>query len=413
MPSKASPITASDYFIHKNLEGFLRRELEFYLKDQVLHPSDLEGDLAAKQRTLRVVRQLAEEVIQFLAQNENVQKRPFEKRKFVLKTDYLVPIQNVPRDLYREIIANEAQLKAWKELFAVEPKKVNEKFLAEHPTLVVNTAHFGEQFKERLLAGFDDLDEATDGLLIHSENYQALRFLEPKQAGGVKSTYIDPPYNTGSDDFIYKDNYRSSSWLAMMRERLHCCRNLLRLDGCIFISIDDHEVGNLRPMMDFLFLHENSMATAVWKRTVSKLLSGGEILAAHEYLLTYQNSPQFDMNRLEPEDKDEYKNPDNDPRGPYKKQKFERTLSGARPTMTYTIETPASPMTRTWSGPPETYKKALADNRIVFSASGIPYYKQFLSEMSGLLPASWWQIEGGYNQGASFDASGVVWEQGL
>jgi adenine-specific DNA-methyltransferase len=84
-----------DYFIHKYLEGFLKRELEFYLKDQVLHLGDLEGDLEAKRRTLRVLRQLAEEVIAFLAQIENVQKRLFEKKKFVLQTDYLVPIKEV------------------------------------------------------------------------------------------------------------------------------------------------------------------------------------------------------------------------------------------------------------------------------------------------------------------------------
>src|ERR1700687_2619516 len=113
----------TDYFIHKDLEGFLRRELEFYLKDQVLHLADLDADLAAKQRTLRVIRQLAEEVITFLAQIEEVQKRLFEKKKFVLRTDYLVPIKNVPRELWQEVLANAAQLDDWKRLFAIEPKK--------------------------------------------------------------------------------------------------------------------------------------------------------------------------------------------------------------------------------------------------------------------------------------------------
>jgi adenine-specific DNA-methyltransferase len=235
----------SDFFIHKNLDGFLRRELEFYLKDQVLHLADLDGDFPAKQRTLRVVRQLAEEVIQFLAQIENVQKRLFEKRKFVLKTDYLVPIQNVPRELWKEIIANDEQLGAWKELFAVEPKKVNEKFLAEHPALVVNTAHFDAAFKTRLLAGFDDLDEATDGLLIHVENYQALRFLERKYGGKIESIYIDPPYNTGDSEIPYKNGYLFSSWLALMGNRLSEGRKLMTKDAILFIAIDDFEMADL------------------------------------------------------------------------------------------------------------------------------------------------------------------------
>ena len=171
----------TDFFVHKNLEGFLKGELEFYIKDQILNIADLETDFHSKQRMLKVFRQLAGDVIRFLAQIENVQKRLFEKKKFILKTDYLIPIQNVPKELWKEVIQNEAQLEEWKKLYAIEPKdtlftekgKVNEHFLAEHPTLVVNTALFEESFTLKTLSAFDDIDEATDGLLIYSENYQA------------------------------------------------------------------------------------------------------------------------------------------------------------------------------------------------------------------------------------------------
>jgi adenine-specific DNA-methyltransferase len=288
----------SDYFIHKNLDGFLRRELEFYLKDQVLHLADLDGDLRAKQRTLRVVRQLAEEVIQFLAQIEDVQKRLFEKRKFVLKTDYLVPIQNVPRELWREIIVNDKQLKAWKELFAVEPGRVNEKFLAEHPTLVVNTAHFNAALKERLQVAFADLDEATDGLLIHAENYQALRFLEHKYAGKIKCIYIDPPYNTGSDGFIYKDRYRHSTWLSMILERVGKARAFLMSHGAIFVSVDEIEVSNLQYILDDAIGSENYIATFVWeggRKNDSRLVS-----ISHDYMLCYaMDKPSLDRAKAE------------------------------------------------------------------------------------------------------------------
>jgi len=273
----------SDYFIHKNLDGFLRRELEFYLKDQVLHLADLDGDLPAKQRTLRVVRQLAEEVIQFLAQIENVQKRLFEKRKFVLKTDYLVPIQNVPRELWKEVAGNAEQLGAWKELFAVEPKKMNEKFLAEHPTLVVNTAHFDAAFRERLLAGFDDLDEATDGLLIRSENWQALRFLAHKQAGQVGCIYIDPPYNTGDSQIPYKNGYLFSSWVALMEDRITEAMKLLSKDAILFIAIDDFEMADLCQIVDreFPYLRREMIV-------VNHHPQGGKaktFATTHEYML--------------------------------------------------------------------------------------------------------------------------------
>ncbi|MCU0770493.1 MAG: site-specific DNA-methyltransferase [Verrucomicrobia bacterium] len=282
---------SSDYFIHKNLDGFLRRELEFYLKDQVLHLADLDGDLPGKQRTLRVIRKLAEEVIQFLAQIENVQKRLFEKRKFVLKTDYLVPIQNVPRELWKEVAGNAGQLAAWKELFAIDPpadqragsKKVNEKFLAEHPTLVVNTAHFNAPFKERLLTAFDDVDEATDGLLICSENYQALRFLLRKCAAGVDCIYIDPPYNTGDSQIPYKNGYLFSSWVALMEGRLTEAMKLVTKDAILFIAIDDFEMADLCQVMDreFPYLRREMIV-------VNHHPQGGKaktFATTHEYML--------------------------------------------------------------------------------------------------------------------------------
>lgn len=287
----------TDYFIHRDLDAFLKRELEFYLKDQVLHIADLEGDLEAKRRTLRVIQQLAEEVIAFLAQIENVQKRLFEKRKFVLRTDYLVPIKEVPRELWKEVLINKVQVEVWKDLFAIEPRKdlfnkagkVNERFLEEHPTLVVDTAHFGPQFKERLLSTFDDLDGATDGLLIHAENYQALQFLERKCAGNVKCIYIDPPYNTGSDEFIYKDRYRHSSWLAMMEERIRLSRALMEEDGVIFTSIDDREQTHLKSIMNGVF-GEGFVGMVTWFKKRKGSFLSKEFLSVTEYALLYRRA---------------------------------------------------------------------------------------------------------------------------
>lgn len=287
----------SDYFIHKDLDGFLRRELEFYLKDQVLHLADLEGDLPAKQRTLHVIRQLAEGVIQFLAQIENVQRRLFEKRKFVLKTDYLAPIQNVPRELWKEIIANDKQLAAWKDLFAVEPKKVNEKFLAEHPTLVVNTWHFDAAFKERVLAAFDDLDEVTDGLLIHAENYQALRFLESRYAGKIKCTYIDPPYNTDASPIIYKNGYKSSTWAALIQERVHAAKPLLSSDGVLVTAIDDEQQRELNFVLSEVF-NGRILGTICVRSNPSGRPTKTGYAVSHEYLIFAGQSQESGIGRL-------------------------------------------------------------------------------------------------------------------
>ncbi len=245
----------SDYFVHKDLRGFLQRELEFYIKDQIIHVMDIEGDLDAKRRIIRVFRRLASQVIDFLATVEDVQKTLFEKKKFVLETDYLIPIQHVPRAFWPEILANQGQLDEWERWGMLNPAadlmnqagEVNDAFLEKHPTLPVHTQHFSPEFTRRLLEAlpFEDLDEATDGVLVHSENYQALGLLQTRYWEQVKCIYIDPPYNTGEDGFVYKDHYQSSSWLSMMRDRLLLSSRYLNERGALFVSCDFHEQSNL------------------------------------------------------------------------------------------------------------------------------------------------------------------------
>lgn len=240
----------SDYFVHRDLRRFLTRELEFYIKDQVLHVADIQGDLAPKLRLLRVFRRVACDVIDFLDQLERVQCRLFEKKKFVLRTDYLCPIQHVPQEMWPEVLANEHQQAAWRALFGVQDK-VDKAFLLAHPTLVVDTSHFAGGFRLRLLESFDDLEEVTDGVLVHGENYQALNLLQARYRGQVTCEYIDPPYNTGDSEIPYKNGYKNSSWLALMHERVLLSEPLLAADEpVVFIAIDDFEMVDLAAMLD-------------------------------------------------------------------------------------------------------------------------------------------------------------------
>src|SRR5690606_12431769 len=232
-----------------------------------------------------------------------------------------------PRELWNEVLANEAQLEAWRTLFHIDPAKdlfnpkgeVNEAFLEAHPTLVVDTRYFDQDFVDRLLEGFDgDLDDAVGGILIHGENYQALRLLERKYAGAVKCIYIDPPYNTGSDDFIYKDRYRHSSWLAMMEERLRVARGLLDKAGILYWSVDDNELENARILAASVFGEHGFLADLVWKSRLSEdTRSKSGISVDHEYVLTCRVS---EAGRLRGAEKDltKFSNPDNDPRGPWR-----------------------------------------------------------------------------------------------
>ena len=277
---------SADYFIFPDLKNFLQRELEFYSKDQMLHLDDLEGALNARLRLIRVVRSIAEKIIDFLDAIEQLQNRLFEKPKFVLSTDWLLHIRHVPEKLWPEILKNKDQKTAWRELFWT-PARVGKKFLQTHPTLVLDTQHYDVDFKRRLLQQlpFEHIEEATDGLLIHSENWQALNLLQHKYTGKVKCIYIDPPYNTGSDDFIYKDRYQHASWLSMMEERLQLINQLNTRDGTIVCSIADIELANLYMLLRRTYKDDKELACLVWDRNRkndAKFFSVG-----HEYMLVF------------------------------------------------------------------------------------------------------------------------------
>ena len=298
----------TDYFVHKNLGAFLRQELEFFIRDQVVHELDLEGDFEAKRRVLRVFRKLADTVITFLAQIEDAQKRLFEKTKFVLRTDYLIPIQHVPREFWLEILQNEGQLAEWRAWLALEPQKdlfnqegtINEACLEAHPTLPVHTKHFDRDFVRRLLEAlpFEDLDEATDGLLVHGENYQALNLLLERYREQVKCIYIDPPYNTGNDEFIYKDRYQHSGWLAMMESRLTLAKEMLSHEGVFFATVDDNEDTHLRALLDLVFGAGNFAARAIWQKVYSPRMDAKGFSQDHDYVMTYTKAIAQGIGRI-------------------------------------------------------------------------------------------------------------------
>lgn len=259
---------SSDYFIHKNLGDFLRRELDFYLKNEIMHVSDL--DYNNLRRTLaeaKTIKAVGEEIIQMLAALEDFQKKLWLKKKFVVQSDYCITLDRVPESLYEEICANEEQHEEWKRLFDIESIKATEgdmfssgkqgytgeltvQFLKENPHLVLDTAFFNNDFKHRLLESMDNIDAQCDGLLVNSENFQALELLQEKYAGEIGAVITDPPYNTGEDDFPYKDNYVDSSWLSMINDRLNQAHKLLKDNSWMSLNINDIELFNLMKLLD-------------------------------------------------------------------------------------------------------------------------------------------------------------------
>ena len=278
----------SDFFIHKDLAGFLNRELDFYLKNEVLNLGNLAvagQDMADGWfQQMRLTKAVGSKIIEFLAQIEDFQKMLWEKRKFVTETQYCITLGSIAPKFYPEIAANEEQWDEWRELLGVDGSDRSEAFLRAHPTLVVDTKHFATGFVDRLLASFHDLEGMMGGLLIHSENWQALNILTERYRSGVDCIYIDPPYNTGDSEILYKNGYLSSSWLTLMENRLTLAMPMLADNPFLFVAIDDFEVIDICELIDkhFPFLRREMII-------VNHHPQGGKartLASTHEYMVT-------------------------------------------------------------------------------------------------------------------------------
>ena len=414
----------SDFFIHKDLKGFLSRELDFYLKNEVLNLEEMEaaGEGLAEGwfQLMRLIKRIGLIIIEFLAQIEDFQKMLWEKKKFVTETFYVITVGNIPETFYPEIAENAAQWEEWKKILAIDtlPQDLfsgdwrtlegRMAFLKAYPSLPLDTRHFPPDFTDRLLASFDDLDEMTDGLLVHSENWQALNLLKEKYRERVKCVYIDPPYNTGSDDFIYRDGYQHASWLSMLDNRTEALRPLMGSDAAIFTSIDDHEQANLRKLYERVLGSENFVANIIWQKKYSPQNDARWLSDNHDFILCFANHKETWKPGLLPRTEEQdarYQNPDNDPRGPWKPSGLDVKTYSAE--YDYEIVTPSGrvvrpPKGRCWAVPKERFKELVADNRIWFGPNGdnVPAIKRFLSEVKqGITPLTLWTYkEVGHNQ---------------
>ena len=305
----------SDFFIHKDLKSFLERELDYFIKTEVLDIDSLDTE---KERYFnrhitrtKVVKNIGKKIIEFLAQIEDFQKMLWEKKKFVLKTDYVITIDRIPEEFHPEIINNKEQLKEWKELGFGEINKTEnlvtkkDLFGDKYKKLPVDTKYFNQDFKERLLEKLtdkDNLDDLIDGVLIKSENWQALDLLLEKYKEKVKCIYIDPPYNTGNDEFIYKDKYQHSSWLSMLDNRLEISKKLMQKDGLIFTSIGDLDSQNGESYrMQFILnsIFEKRFGNLIWKKRGGiGSFSAKNLSENHEYILVNGNRDSFIYHNL-------------------------------------------------------------------------------------------------------------------
>ena len=264
-----------------------------------------------------------------------------------------------------------------------------------------------------------DLEPTEDNLLILGESGDVLEALTQvpeladKYVGQVKCVYIDPPFNTAQTFANYEDNLEHSIWLTMMRDRLIHLHQLLSDDGSIWVHLDDVENHRMRALMDEVFGAGNFIAEIVWKKVYAPE-NRSVIGHSHDSILIYQKTADGFRNsrNLLPRTQEQnasYRNPDNDPRGPWKAGDFTTQAGHGTATQFYTLTTPAGfefdpPPGRCWVYTEARYQELLADNRVYFGSDGKgrPAVKRFLSEvMGGRVPDTWWHhSEVGHNQEA-------------
>ncbi|GAB2503911.1 hypothetical protein GCM10027084_17890 [Pseudoxanthomonas sangjuensis] len=258
------------------------------------------------------------------------------------------------------------------------------------------------------VAGLSYGEADSPNMLIEGDNLEALKALLPYYAGQVKCIFIDPPYNTGSAFEHYDDNVEHSQWLSLMYPRLELLRELLAEDGSLWVTLDDNEAHYFKVVCDEIFGRKNFVANALWQKRTSpdaRIQMG----AAHDHLIIYgKNSEKLALNLLpvSEEQRSRYKNPDNDPRGPWVSSDF--SAQGYRPNQMYAITSPSGkvhlpPTGMCWKNTEEKFLQQVAEGRFWFgkNGDGVPRRKNYLSETDGRSSWTWWtNAEVGHNQEA-------------
>jgi adenine-specific DNA-methyltransferase len=286
-----------DFFIHKNAKGFLTEQFNLFMYNYL--SNDMDSLLEQKRlNNILKIKKIAFIVIDYIAKFEDELKAIWNKPKFVRNTNYVVTLDKLlTKDFDISILTKhsgiESQIKEWQDLGMVsdgfnnsitEAKDMFEG--SKYKYLPFDTKHFDNTIKYQILGLFDNFDDECDGVLIKSDNYQALNTIMPKYKEQIDLIYIDPPFNTGSD-FSYLDNYQDSTWCSIMYDRLNFANAILSDKGSIYVHLDYRANHYNRMLMDNIFGVKSFKNEITWNYLVNK----GNILdkypARHDNILFY------------------------------------------------------------------------------------------------------------------------------
>lgn len=389
-----------DFFIHKNARAFLQEQFNLWMFKYVV--DDITDWSKEKIDELNQLKKIAFRIIDLIADFEDELKAIWCKPKFAKNVHYvfsLDTISNHARDseqILESIFQDtgfKQQIKEWQELRLIDEsfdiKNINDE---QYKFLPLDTKYLSEENYYKLLGAFDNLDEILHGELIKSDNFQALNSLMPKYQDKIDLIYIDPPYNTGGDGFVYTDKFNHSSWLTMMNNRLDLAKEFLKNSGSIFISIDDNEQARLKILCDEMFGEENFVANIVWRKRAGGGNDSNHIATEQEYINIYaKNIDCLETYGIGRPDISKYKQ---DGLGYYLEKPLNDTSLRDSPGLHYDIKLPNGKILKgsehQWKMSENTFYSRLERSEIIFKNNNKVYYKHYIDVASNLVPSSIW-----------------------
>jgi len=295
-----------DFFINKDARAFLREQFDLWMYQYLFEGQNVWSEQRLAQ--LQALKSIAYKVIDFISQFEDELVKIWNKPKFVLNSNYVVTLDRIQDLALVEKISQHAgmpaQIAEWQELGIVneafqaadmfETDLTGRHLTPKYAHLPIDTKYF-KDLELPILAGFEHLDQALDGWLIKSENYQALNTILPKFKGMVQTIYIDPPFNLdSSDQFMYRTNYKDANWATLLENRLRIAKDWLNEKGSIFVRCDYNGNWIIRPLLDVLFNHniQNEIILNRFKK------ESGVLTTTTESLFLYSKTQNIKFNKL-------------------------------------------------------------------------------------------------------------------
>lgn len=267
-----------DFFIHKNSKAFLEEQFDLWMFNHLYKDSQIQQWNPNAIKRMQEVRNIAYEIIYFIAKFEDELKAIWLKPKFAKNAEYVFSLDiiiNKAKDSKKllDLIFKDKnfknQIKEWKELnlidenFNISSLQGKTEEIEKYKFIPIDTKHLSREVKFELLSSFDNLEELLNGELIKSDNFQALNTIMPKYQGKIDLIYIDPPFNTGSD-FEYKDKFQDSTWLSLMENRLELAKNLLSDKGSFYLHLDHNANYRGRELLNSIFGEDNFVNEIIW-----------------------------------------------------------------------------------------------------------------------------------------------------